>query len=206
MVFSLLAGVAIGHKQIHAVQQKSNYSNHCRKFPPDGERTPSVELTTDLRWSQNVRFYRESDRIAALCRQGQSGRLGRDIIPHIAEGPDPIGADQMVIGTPRRQFISALGNTTAAWPRATQVQQPLTSVVGFLSGRSSDTEAAFLAMLRKTFKEAGFVEGQNVAIESLGERRCQSTAQTSGRDPGEVAGRATDTRHDVVGNPTVNIQ
>ena len=56
-------------------------------------------------------------------------------------------------------------NTTVAWPRATQVQQPLMSVVEFLSGRSSDTDAPFLAMLRQTFKEAGFVEGQNVAIE-----------------------------------------
>ena len=66
MVFSLLAGVAIGHKQTHAVQQKSNYSNHCRRFLPEGEPTSSVELTTHLRWSRNVRFNPESDRIAAL--------------------------------------------------------------------------------------------------------------------------------------------
>jgi putative ABC transport system substrate-binding protein len=50
----------------------------------------------------------------------------------------------------------------AAWPRVVRAQQPSMPVVGFLnSGSESPPHAAF----REGLKEAGFVDGQNVAIE-----------------------------------------
>lgn len=77
----------------------------------------------------------------------------------------PSGSGQMTIGIGRRQFISALGSATVAWPLAARAQQPLMPVIGVLSNGAPadkvDNMAAFLASL----KDTGFVDGQNVRID-----------------------------------------
>jgi hypothetical protein len=63
----------------------------------------------------------------------------------------------------RRDFITLLGGTAAAWPFAAREQQPAIPVVGFLcSGTFTDNR---MTPFRQGMKEAGFVEGQNVAVE-----------------------------------------
>ena len=65
----------------------------------------------------------------------------------------------------RRQFIAGIGSA-AAWPMMVRAQQPALPVIGYLGTQSADDEYKNLTIpFLQGLKEAGYVEGQNVAIE-----------------------------------------
>src|SRR6185436_16591371 len=64
----------------------------------------------------------------------------------------------------RREFLGVLGGTAVVWPLAARAQQPM-PVIGYVHVATPAATAQNLVAFRRALSEAGFVEGQNVAIE-----------------------------------------
>jgi putative ABC transport system substrate-binding protein len=65
----------------------------------------------------------------------------------------------------RRDFITLLGGTAAAWPLAVRAQAARPSVVGFLAQGTPEATAEFAAAVRKGLGEGGLVEGKDFTAE-----------------------------------------
>jgi putative ABC transport system substrate-binding protein len=65
----------------------------------------------------------------------------------------------------RRDFIKGIAGSTTAWPLVARAQQPSPPVIGFLRSTSLADAAHLMTGFRNGLKEAGLVEGQNVAVE-----------------------------------------
>jgi len=65
----------------------------------------------------------------------------------------------------RRDFIQAITGSAVVWPLAGRAQQSAMPVIGYLYAGSPESSTQRVAAFRKGLNEAGYREGENVAIE-----------------------------------------
>ena len=65
----------------------------------------------------------------------------------------------------RREFITLIGGTAAAWPLAARAQPQAPPVIGYLSSSTPNANARNLAAFRRGLGETGYVEHRSVGIE-----------------------------------------
>ena len=71
----------------------------------------------------------------------------------------------VIIG--RRELLAALGGAAIAWPLAAHAQQPAAPAIGMIRSGLSETEpGSRMIAFRQGLNDSGYVEGQNVTIES----------------------------------------
>jgi putative tryptophan/tyrosine transport system substrate-binding protein len=103
----------------------------------------------------------------------------------------------------RRQCITLVG--AVAWPLAARAQQSPMPVIGFISSLSPESTVHLVAAFQRGLSEAGYVDGQNIAIEyrwALGQydrlpemaaefaRRPVAILITTGGEPAALAAKA----------------
>ena len=64
----------------------------------------------------------------------------------------------------RREVLGVIGGA-AAWPLAARAQQKAMTVIGVLSTGSPSVSSGLFMAFRQGLSEAGYVEGQSLAIE-----------------------------------------
>ena len=65
----------------------------------------------------------------------------------------------------RRDFVTGIAGSAAAWPFIARAQQPALPVVAFIHSGTGNALARYAAAFRKGLSEAGYTEGQNVTVE-----------------------------------------
>ena len=68
-------------------------------------------------------------------------------------------------GMGRRGFVALVGGAVVTWPLAAWAQQAAMPVIGFLHSQSADAFSEPVRGFRQGLKEAGYIEGENIAIE-----------------------------------------
>jgi putative ABC transport system substrate-binding protein len=65
----------------------------------------------------------------------------------------------------RREFITLIGGAAVGLPLPAQAQKSAMPIIGFLGTRASGEDPQLLTAFHQGLKEAGYVEGQNIAME-----------------------------------------
>jgi len=96
----------------------------------------------------------------------------------------------MTVTIGRRELLAALRSAAAAWPIVARGQQPAMPVIGFLRSSSLADVKHLVMSFRQGLQEAGYVAGDNVAIEyRFAENRNERPARIGGRSGSSSGGR-----------------
>ena len=71
----------------------------------------------------------------------------------------------MTVTIGRRELLATVGGAAAAWPLAARAQRLSVPVIGFLDATTAADTIYRVSAFRDGLKEAGFIDGHNVAIE-----------------------------------------
>jgi hypothetical protein len=66
----------------------------------------------------------------------------------------------------RREFVTLLGGTGAAWPLAARAQQPAMPLIGFLSSLSASVTSKRISSFGEELSETGYTVGRDVTVEA----------------------------------------
>jgi ABC-type uncharacterized transport system substrate-binding protein len=110
----------------------------------------------------------------------------------------------------RRDFIKAITASAAAWPLVARAEQSRMPVIGFLRSSSIAGSEHLVAAFEQGLKEAGFVAGQNVAIDyrwgnDQADRLPGLAADLIRRQPAVIIGNILATRAIMAATTTIPI-
>src|SRR5947207_2541674 len=110
----------------------------------------------------------------------------------------------------RREFIKLFCGTVVAWPLAARAQKSAVPVIGFLRSSTAAGSEHLAAAFEQGLKDAGFVEGQNVAIDyrwgdDQSDRLSGLAADLIRRQPAVIVGNILTTRAVMATTTTIPI-
>jgi len=110
----------------------------------------------------------------------------------------------------RREFIRLFCSTVVAWPLAARAQKSAVPVIGFLRSSTAAGSEHLAAAFEQGLKDAGFVEGQNVAIDyrwgdDQSDRLSGLAADLIRRQPAVIVGNILTTRAVMATTTTIPI-
>lgn len=108
----------------------------------------------------------------------------------------------------RRDFIKGITASAAAWPLTVRAQQSAIPVIGFLRSTSAAGSEHLVTAFEQGLKEAGFVVGQNVAIDyrwgnDQSDRLSGLAADLIRRQPAVIIGNMLATRASIAAATTI---
>jgi putative tryptophan/tyrosine transport system substrate-binding protein len=78
----------------------------------------------------------------------------------------------------RREFITLIGGSAAAWPLAARAQRSAIPVIGFLGQSTRSAASEWVAAFDKRLRELGWIEGRTVTVDyRWGEGSSERAAQ-----------------------------
>jgi putative ABC transport system substrate-binding protein len=116
----------------------------------------------------------------------------------------------------RREFVQLTVGTAMTWPLRARAQQKAMPVIGYIASASPERDTIFLPNIRQGLNATGYVEGQNLAIETRSaegdlDRMPALVAELVDRDvdlilmidglPGAVAAKNATSRIPIVSGP-----